>query len=134
MKTSPESTTTHISYIIEFCSKKLKLLQTSSESKTILQKSYLQQFIRILYSTEGKNPITSDNNDISIKPIRDITREEKRQQRLRFHPTPQTNPEAEYKAKLNQQTYLHMQYLKTKPQARLSILILIKAYLSTDIT
>ena len=43
---------------------------------------------------------------------------------------PQTNPEVKYKAKLSQQAKPH---LKTKPKARMSILILSKTYPSTDI-
>ena len=42
-----------------------KLLQTSSEIKTILQKFQLQQFIKVHYSVEGKN--TTANNNITSR-------------------------------------------------------------------
>ena len=62
MKASPESTTTHISYIIEFCSGKLTLLQTSSEIKTstteVLSTTVHQSS---LFQGKDENTISNDN-------------------------------------------------------------------------
>jgi len=67
------------------------------------------------------------------KAIRDITLEHWIQPRQRIHPTQQNIQEAFYMAKLLQLSSPQSHYLKTVPQARLSILILSKAYPFADI-
>jgi len=47
-----------------------------------------------------------------MKPVCDVTRKEGYQHSLRDRPTQQTNPEARYKAKSNQQSYPQSLYLK----------------------
>ena len=47
-----------------------------------------------------------------MKPVCDITLQEGYQHALRDHPIQLTNPEAEYKAKSNQQSFPQSQYLK----------------------
>jgi hypothetical protein len=61
-----------------------------------------------------------------MKPIRGITQQSHNW--LGPDPTPWTNQAARYKAKSNQLSFLQKTHLKIMPQARLSILILSKAY------
>ena len=53
-----------------------------------------------------------------MKPICDITQQEGYQHVLRDRPTQQTNPEAEYKAKSNQQSYPQSHYLKSSATSK----------------
>ena len=53
-----------------------------------------------------------------MKPVCDITPQEGYQHVLRDHPTKQTNPEAEYKAKSNKQSFPQSQYLKNSATSK----------------
>ena len=68
-----------------------------------------------------------------MKPVCDITQQEGYQRSLRDRPTQLTNPEAEYKAKSNQQAFPQSQYLKNSATSNAEQLILSNAYLSPDI-
>ena len=53
-----------------------------------------------------------------MKPVCDITQQEGDQHALRDHRTELTNPEEVYKAKSNQQSYPHSQYLKNSATSK----------------
>ena len=53
-----------------------------------------------------------------MKPVCDITQQEGYHHVLRDHPTQQTNPEAEYKAKSNKQSFPQSQYLKNSATSK----------------
>jgi hypothetical protein len=124
MKASPEIITFHNFYLTSLTS-----IITSQVHQTSTLKFKHRNFIQSLSSSGKKTRSSIVDSDTTMKPICGIT--------WQSHcwpgtdPTRQSNQSAKHTATSKKLSYLQKTHLKTLPQARLSILKLSKAYLTS---